>query len=262
MTHDDSTDPSLDLTIDERPVASYDGGVPGHIAIIMDGNGRWASRQDMPRIRGHRAGASSVRAVVEACRYLQMDVLTLYAFSTENWSRPDDEVTGLMTLFDVYIERERERLIGNDIRLQVIGDREGLPATLRDAIEELEAASVEDAEMTLQVAINYGGREELVRATRSIGEAVDAGELDPDAIDESTLEEHLYTAGRPDPDLVVRTSGEMRISNFLLWQMAYSELFVTETLWPDFNEYELVDALREFDDRERRFGQTDQQLDS
>jgi undecaprenyl diphosphate synthase len=262
MADDDTSQrESLDLTIDEGPVEAYDGTIPDHVAIIMDGNGRWASRRDMPRIRGHRAGASSVRAVVEACRYLQMEVLTLYAFSTENWSRPDDEVTGLMTLFDVYIERERERLLENDIRLQVIGDRSGLPDTLLEAIEELEAASAGGDEMTLQVAVNYGGREEIVRAARAIGEDVEAGELEPDAIDESTVESRLYTAGRPDPDLVVRTSGEMRFSNFLLWQIAYSELFVNETLWPDFDEYELVEALRAFDARERRFGKTGEQVD-
>ena len=252
---------STDLTVDEPLLADYDGDVPRHAAIIMDGNGRWAQQRDMPRIRGHRAGADSVRAVVESCRYLGCDVLTLYAFSSENWERPDTEVTGLMTLFDVYIEKERRRLLENDIRLQVIGDRSQLPDELTRSIEKLEHASADNDEMTLQVAVSYGGREEILKACRDLAAEVAAGGIAPEEIDEDLFENHLYTGPRPDPDLVIRTSGEKRLSNFLLWQVAYSEFFFTDTLWPDFHEAQLVEAFRDYTRRERRFGKTGEQVD-
>ncbi len=252
---------NTELTVDETPLADYEGAVPDHLAVIMDGNGRWASRRDMPRVRGHRAGAEAVRAVVESCRYLECDCLTLYAFSSENWNRPDEEVSGLMTLFDHYIEKERRRVLDNDIRFVTIGDRSKLPETLNTAIDELEADSADNDEMLLQVAVSYGGREEILQASRRLARQVDEGHLTPDAIDADAFADHLWTAGRPDPDLVVRTSGERRISNFLLWQIAYAELHFVETLWPDFDEYDLVDAFREFDARERRYGKTSQQLD-
>ena len=252
---------ATELTVDEAPLADYDGAVPRHVAMIMDGNGRWATQRDMARIRGHRAGAESVRSVVESCRYLGCDVLTLYAFSSENWNRPDDEVSGLMTLFDHYIEKERRRVLDNDIRFETIGDRSKLPGPLVEAIEELEAESADNDEMVLQVAVSYGGREEILHACRALAAEARDGDLAPEAIDEKTFADHLTTAGRPDPDLVIRTSGEHRISNFLLWQIAYSEFYFTDTLWPDFDEYGLVDAFRDYDTRERRFGQTGQQIE-
>ncbi|MFB6264582.1 MAG: isoprenyl transferase [Bradymonadaceae bacterium] len=251
----------LDLTVDRDVLDAYEGVVPDHVAVIMDGNGRWARRRDMPRIRGHRAGADAVGATVEAARYLGLDVLTLYAFSSENWERPEDEVTGLMTLMDIYVDKERDRLMENDIRLEVIGDRSQLSDRLRRRIGALEEQTASNDEMLLQVAVSYGGREEIADAARELAEAVRAGDLSPEAIDTEAVADHLYTAGRPDPDLVVRTSGEMRLSNFLLWQVAYSELYVTETLWPDFAEGNFVEALRNFDARERRFGKTGEQIE-
>lgn len=249
-----------ELTVDEQLLADYDGAVPRHVGIIMDGNGRWARQRGMARLRGHRAGADAVGCVVESCRYLQVDVLTLYAFSTENWRRPDREVSGLMTLFDVYIQKERRRLLNNGIRLQVIGDRSRLSEQLQEAIAELEEASSVNDDMTLQVAVSYGGREEIVRATRSIAAQVERGEIVAGDVDEQLMSDQLYTAGRPDPELVIRTSGEQRISNFLLWQIAYAELYFTDTLWPDFDEMALIDAFEEFGRRQRRFGKTGDQL--
>ncbi len=261
VNHDKNVDVNMqDLTVDEEILADYDGEVPNHVAIIMDGNGRWAKRRGMGRLRGHRAGADAVRCVVESCRYLGVDHLTLYAFSSQNWERPDNEVSGLMTLFDVYIKKERQRLLDNDIRLRVIGDRLRLSDKLQGAIAELEDASASNDEMTLQVAVSYGGRDDIVRATRRIAQAVDAGNVDSDSIDEEMVSSHLYTEGRPDPELVIRTSGERRISNFLLWQIAYSELYFTDTLWPDFDEPELLEAFADFGRRQRRFGKTGEQI--
>lgn len=251
-----------DLTVDEDILADYRGAIPEHVGIIMDGNGRWATSRGMPRIRGHRAGADAVRCAVESCRYLGVDILTLYAFSTENWERPDEEVSGLMTLFDVYIKKERRRLLENDIRLRVIGDRSRLPEQLQEAIAELEEASSVNDEMVLQVAVSYGGREDILQATRRLAEQVEAGQLDPQEIDEEALSSNLYTEGRRDPEMVIRTSGEHRISNFLLWQIAYSELYFTETLWPDFDEAALLAAFDDFGRRQRRFGKTGQQVES
>jgi undecaprenyl diphosphate synthase len=253
---------SGDLNVDEDLLDSYEGTIPGHLAIIMDGNGRWARRRDLPRIRGHRAGAQAVRSVVEACRYLGVDTLTLYAFSSQNWQRPPEEVAGLMTLFEIYLQRERERLLENDIRLEVIGNRDRLAGVLRDSISEIEEASANNDQMVLQIAVSYGGREEIVRAARGIAREAADGTLDPDDIDDSVFEDHLYTAGRPDPELVIRTSGEMRISNFLLWQIAYSELYITDTLWPDFDESALLDAFHDYEGRERRFGKTGAQVET
>ncbi len=249
-----------DLTVDEQLLSEYHGAVPRHVAIIMDGNGRWAKQRGMARLRGHHAGADAVGAVVESCRYLQVEVLTLYAFSTENWQRPDHEVSGLMTLFDVYIKKERRRLLDNGIRLEVIGDRSQLSDKLQRAIAELEEASSGNDDMLLQVAVSYGGREEILRATRRVAAQVQAGTLDPEEIDEDVFETGLYTRGRVDPELVIRTSGEHRISNFLLWQIAYSELYFTETLWPDFDEAALLEAFADFEHRQRRFGMTGDQI--
>jgi undecaprenyl diphosphate synthase len=250
------------LTVDEELLAAYEGPVPRHVAVIMDGNGRWATARGWKRIKGHKAGADSVRTVVESCRYLGVDVLTLYAFSSQNWGRPEDEVSGLMTLFNLYIKKERKRLIQNDIRLHVIGDRSKLSEKLRGAVGQLERDSAHNREMLLQVAVSYGGREEIVRAVRGIAARVDAGELDPATIDEQTISNHLYTAGVPDPDLIIRTSGEFRVSNFLLWQIAYSEFHITDVMWPDFREPDLLKAFQSFGSRERRFGKTAAQIKS
>ena len=251
---------SPELTVNEALLKAYEGPIPRHVAVIMDGNGRWAQQRGLMRLKGHRAGADSVRCVVESCRYLGVEILTLYAFSSQNWGRPTDEVSGLMTLFDLYIKKEKERLLANNIRLQVIGDRGRLSKKLQKAIAKLEEQSAENDGMLLQVAVSYGGREEILEATRRIACAVARGELNPDAIDEETFGRHLYTEGRPDPDLVIRTSGECRVSNFLLWQIAYSELHITETLWPDFDETHLLAAFSDFGHRNRRFGQTQEQV--
>lgn len=228
----------------------------------MDGNGRWATRRGMARIRGHHEGATAVRRIVESCRYLGVEVLTLYAFSSQNWGRPEDEVSGLMTLFDFYIKRERKRLVENGIQMKTIGDAERLSPKLRAAIADLEDATSHNSDMVLQVAVSYGGREEIIHAVRRIAKDVEAGQLAAEDITEKHLEEYLYTDKLPDPDLIIRTSGEMRISNFLLWQIAYSELYVTDILWPDFDEVHFVAALRDFASRQRRYGLTDDQLEN
>ena len=249
------------LTADEDVLGAYEGPIPHHVAVIMDGNGRWATQRGMKRIKGHHEGAESVRVLVESCRYLGIEALTLYAFSSQNWGRPEDEVGGLMTLFDLYIKKERDRLIANDIRLHIIGDRSRLSAKLQAAVDKLEADSAHNTGMQLQVAVSYGGREEIAHAVRNIANKVKAGELSPETIDEEMISRHLYTSHVPDPDLVIRTSGEFRVSNFLLWQIAYAEFWVTETLFPDFREPELLAAFRGFGGRERRFGKTGAQVE-
>lgn len=248
------------LSVDELALSNYLGAVPKHIAVIMDGNGRWAKQRGMRRIRGHYAGAQAVRRIVEACRYIGVEVLTLYAFSEQNWSRPIDEVSGLMTLFDFYIKRERKRLHQHGVCVQVIGDRHKLSAKLQRSIADIEAHTFENNHLLLQIAVSYGGREEIVHAARALAHAVANGDLSPDDVTAKVFESHLYTAGVPDPDLIIRTSGELRISNFLLWQMAYSEIHVTETLWPDFDEHHLVQAFEAYSARERRFGKTGAQI--
>lgn len=249
-----------DLRVDAEVLSSYQGVIPNHVAIIMDGNGRWAQQRGMIRLKGHREGAHSVQRIVEACRFLNVGVLTLYAFSTQNWGRPESEVSGLMKLFGVYIKKERARLLRNGIRLRVIGDREALSPSLRAAIHALEEESNDNTGMLLQIAVSYGGREEILAATRTIAHAVQAGELKPEEITEATFGRYLYTGGEPDPDLVIRTSGEFRISNFLLWQIAYSEIYVSDVLWPDFDEEQLLAAFAAFGQRERRFGKTGAQV--
>ena len=250
------------LTVNEELLKQYQGTIPTHLAVIMDGNGRWATQRGLMRIKGHHQGANAVRTTVESCRYLGVEILTLYAFSSQNWGRPSGEVSGLMTLFDVYIKKERKRLLEHGIRLQVIGDRSRLSSKLQKAIASLEEESAVNEGMLLQVAVSYGGREELIHATREIARAVQAGTLQPDQIDQKIFADHLFTRGGPDPDLVIRTSGEFRISNFLLWQIAYSEFFITETLWPDFAEEDLLAAFEDFNTRQRRFGKTADQVSS
>ena len=227
---------------------------PRHVAIIMDGNGRWAKARGLPRVAGHRRGADAVRRVVRGAGELGIPVLTLFAFSTENWTRPADEVNDLMGLLRHYLRNELEELHKNGARLRVIGNRDGLaPDIVRD-IADAEKMTGANARIDVNICINYGARDEILQATRSLARHVAAGELSADAIDETRFEQELLTAGVPDPDLLIRTSGEQRISNFLLWQCAYAELVFVDTLWPDFGKEHLERAIAEFRRRERRYG--------
>ncbi len=228
--------------------------VPRHVAIIMDGNGRWASKRGLPRIAGHRAGAKAIRETIAASIELGVEVLTIYSFSSENWNRSSDEVSGLMTLFVEVLNKELKNLQKMNVRVQVAGRLDGLPDATADAFENCVRRTAENTALTLVVALNYGGRQEIVDAVRALVKDVGDGHLSPEMIDETTIAAHLYTAGLPDPDLVIRTSGEIRISNFLLWQIAYSEIVVIDTLWPDFDRVSLLEAILEFQTRNRRFG--------
>ncbi len=229
--------------------------VPAHIAIIMDGNGRWARQRNYPRILGHRAGIETVRTVVETCANLGMEALTLYAFSVENWKRPRREIEGLWRLLRLYLRRELSTLMRNDIRLLAIGRLESLPESVQGELRAVMNKTAANRGMRLNLAINYSGRTELVDAVNSMLEnARREGSLASLEITEEAISTHLYTAGLKDPDLLIRTSGEMRISNFLLWQIAYAELYVTDTLWPDFTRRELLEAIAEYQNRDRRFG--------
>lgn len=228
--------------------------IPRHVAIIMDGNGRWAQARGFPREFGHRSGAASVREVVERAGRLGVEVVTLYSFSMENWKRPAREIEALMQLCCVYLEGEEQELKRKGIRFRVIGRRKGLPDPVVQAIERVEASTASGTRGTLCLAINYGSRAEIADAAREIAEDVRAGRLVPEQVDEHALERRLYTAGLPDPDLLIRTAGEMRVSNYLLWQISYAELYVTGTLWPDFGARELDEAIRDYARRERRFG--------
>lgn len=235
--------------------------VPQHLAIIMDGNGRWAKTRGWPRVKGHQEGVHSVRAVTRHCRKLGVKALTLYSFSTENWQRPKTEVTALMGLLLHYLKAEREEILGNEIRLAHSGDVSRLPGPVHSALVELERASARNTGMVLNLALNYGSRQEILGAVKSIAADVQSGRLRIDDIDEATVSGRLDTAGLPELDLVVRTSGEMRVSNFLLWQLAYAELVVTPTPWPDFREAQLEAAFVEFGRRQRRFGATGEQVE-
>jgi len=229
--------------------------LPAHIAIIMDGNGRWARRRHLPRVAGHEAGMDAVRRTVETCARLGIRVLTLYAFSTENWKRPRREIETLWSLLRTYLRRELPDLLRHGIRLRTIGRVEALPSVVREDVLEAVQASASNRGLLLNVALNYSGRTELVDAVAALlAEARAAGRLEVPEISEEAIASHLYTAGLPDPDLLIRTSGEMRVSNFLLWQIAYTELYVTETLWPDFTRAELLRAILDYQRRERRFG--------
>jgi len=230
------------------------GTMPSHVAIIMDGNGRWATARGWPRLVGHRRGAEGVRKIVEAAPGLGIRYLTLYAFSTENWKRSTEEVIGLMTIFARYIQSEAERLSREGVRLRFIGGRERLDKKLQKLMAGIEERTKDNDRLHLTVAINYGGRDELSRAARRIATAVAEGRLKPEDVTEDTVGDHLDTFDLPDPDLVIRTSGETRISNYLLWQSAYAEYEFTDTLWPDFTPEELGTILDRFSDRERRYG--------
>jgi len=224
--------------------------LPAHIAIIMDGNGRWASARHLPRMAGHRAGTENLRRIITTCVEFGIQHLTIYAFSTENWKRPEDEVKGLMQIMAEVLDRETAELHKQGVRIRHIGRLEGLNEKMREKIIQAVEMTKENERLSLNIAWNYGGRDELVFAVQNI---LREG-LDPKDVDEETISENLFTAGIPDPDLVIRTSGEMRTSNFLIWQSAYSEWYFTDTLWPDFDKEALAEAIRDFGERERRFG--------
>ncbi len=228
--------------------------IPRHIAVIMDGNGRWAKARGFDRTFGHRNGARVVRETLEECVRVGVEVLTLYSFSQENWKRPADEVAALMTLCETYLAGERDHMVREGIRFRMIGDREGLPASVREAIEQTERATARSDGTMLVLALNYGSRSEITRAARTLAERVQAGTLRPDQITPELLDSALDTAGMPDPDLLIRTAGEMRVSNYLLWQISYAEFHVTQTLWPDFGPSDLHAAIRDYAGRNRKFG--------
>lgn len=236
--------------------------LPRHLAIIMDGNGRWAKKRGWNRVRGHEEGAESVRVAVRTSRRLGIGWLTLYAFSEENWARPQAEVTALMKLLNRFLKKERREMLEQGIRLNAIGEIEKLPKATRDQLQKTMADTAHGRDMVLSLALSYGGRQEIVRAVRALAEEVKAGRLDPAAIDEDALAGRLFTADMPDPDLLIRTSGEQRISNFLPWQTAYTEFYFSEALWPDFREPELMEALNSYSSRQRRFGRTGDQIEA
>ena len=228
--------------------------LPRHIAMIMDGNGRWAQRRGFPRIEGHRRGVASVRAVTEECTRLGIEQLTLYCLSSENWKRPQAELDFLMQLLEQYLVEERSTILQQNIRFEVIGRRDGVPDVVQQQMDKTAELSQANTGTRLCLAVNYGGRGEIADAVRAICEKVQAGELSAADVDETTIADHLYTAGRPDPDLLIRTAGEMRVSNFLLWQISYAEIWVTDRCWPEFGVAELHEALRAYAGRDRRFG--------
>ena len=230
------------------------GAIPRHIAIIMDGNGRWARGKGLPRSAGHRQGMNAVREVIEGAVEAGIEILTLFAFSTENWQRPRVEISALMGLLTVYARQERAELVRQGVEVHVLGDLDRMDAGARRAVDAIVDGTSGGRRMRLNLMISYGAREEIVRATRLLAERVARGELDPSSIDEDAFREELFTGDQPDPDLLIRTSGEFRLSNFLLWQLAYTELHVTPVLWPDFRREELFVAVRDFQRRDRRFG--------
>lgn len=228
--------------------------LPFHVAIIMDGNGRWARKKLMNRVTGHRQGSQTVRSIVTAGREIGIKVLTLYAFSTENWARPKSEVKALMMLLKEFIISERESLLKNNIRLNVIGQKHRLPLDVQEEVDTTISLTKDNHEMVLNLALSYGSREEIATALKKIAQKVASKELDPEDITEALISDHLYTRQLPDPDLIIRTSGEYRLSNFLLWQAAYSEIYISDTLWPDFSKGEFIEILKNFQERDRRFG--------
>lgn len=228
--------------------------LPCHVAIIMDGNGRWAKKRLLNRVKGHEKGVESVRAIVRTCRELNIPNLTLYAFSTENWQRPQREINALMSILQTFLKKELPELQKQQIRLSVIGQPHRLPDKIRKALNEAMIATSGNEKMILNLALSYGGRTEITEMVQSISRKVAEGRIRPDDIDQGVVAEHLYTQGIPDPDIMIRTSGEMRISNFLLWQLAYAEFFITDTLWPDFSPEEFTDILFQYQQRDRRFG--------
>jgi undecaprenyl diphosphate synthase len=243
---------ALEASVQARPL-------PQHVGIIMDGNGRWAEARGLPRLEGHREGSNSVREVTRSARRIGLKALTLYAFSSQNWSRPADEVAGLMGLLREYLEKERAEILDNQIRLNAIGDLDRLPRYVREPLERLRQDSAGGTGMVLTLALSYGGREELLGAAKALAARAVRGELAPERITDSDLAEQLWTRDLPELDLMIRTSGEYRISNFLLWQLAYAEMVFTDALWPDFRAPELCAALSTYQQRERRYGLTSAQ---
>lgn len=229
--------------------------LPAHVAVIMDGNGRWAKERHLPRVEGHRRGVESVRAIVRAAGELGIKYLTLYAFSVENWNRPKDEVDTLMKYLAHFLKNEIGELNKNNVRLDAIGQIYRLPESVQKQLEKTKAALSRNNGLTLNLALSYGGRTEIVEGVRAIAKKVQEGNLEPEEVNEHLLSQHLYTGNVPDPDLVIRTSGEMRVSNFLLWQISYAEFVVTKTLWPDFRKPQFYEALEEYTRRHRRFGE-------
>lgn len=231
--------------------------LPAHIAVIMDGNGRWAKKRFLNRIKGHEKGSETVRTVVRTCREIGIRVLTLYAFSTENWQRPRSEIIALMALLKKFLISERKEMLDNNIRLNAIGQIERLPEDVRQELHRSIRLTEKNSGMILNLALSYGGRAEIVKAVKEIAQDIKTGHIDADSITPDLISKHLYTQEMPDPDLLIRTSGEMRISNFLLWQIAYTEICVTDTLWPDFGKDELLQILKNYQKRERRFGKVE-----
>jgi undecaprenyl diphosphate synthase len=236
--------------------------LPRHVAIIMDGNGRWAKSRLQPRLFGHKVGADSVSAIVETCLEIGIEYLTLYAFSSENWQRPEQEVSGLMTILKKYLESELTKMQKNEIRLVSIGDRDRLPDSVRSSLEHVTRETAKNRKLTLNLALSYGGRDELVRAVRKICAEYQESQLDPAEITDAVISDHLDTVGMPDPDLMIRTGGEARLSNFLLWQASYAEIYFTEVMWPDFRREVFLQAIAEYQSRERRYGKTGDQVRS
>ena len=231
-----------------------DKNIPGHVAIIMDGNGRWARQRGLPRIVGHRAGVKSVQEVIRCAKESGIKVLTLYAFSTENWKRPKNEVSALFKLLEKYIDSQADSLVRNNIRLSVIGRLEGLPESVQDKLKRVMDRTKDNTALVLNLALNYGAKIEIVDAVRAIVKDCVSGRIKLEEIGEKSFSDYLYTSGLPDPDLLIRTSGEMRLSNFLLWQIAYSELYISKKLWPDFKKNDFLKAVNEYDKRQRRYG--------
>ncbi len=234
--------------------------IPRHIAIVMDGNGRWARKKHRPRFMGHKKGVEAVREIVKTCSLLKVECLSLFAFSSENWKRPEEEIKNLMGLFMMALEREARSLARNNVRLQIIGDLSHFSEKLQAKIKQVEELTKDSDGLRLIVAANYGGRWDIVESTRDIARTIEAGVLRPDDVKEDLISDNLTTTGLPDPDLFIRTGGEKRISNFLLWQMAYTELYFTDVLWPDFDEAELKKAISDYSSRQRRFGKTSEQV--
>jgi undecaprenyl diphosphate synthase len=228
--------------------------LPQHVAVIMDGNGRWAKSRGLPRIIGHQRGVDALKDLLRCCRDWGIPALTAYAFSTENWGRPLEEVEFLMTLFERVLRRELEEMMQENVKIRFIGNLSALPESLRQEIDKSQEKTSSNSGIQFTVATNYGGRQEILQACQAIARQVQQGLVSPEAIDESLFEKYLYTAGIPNPDLLIRSSGEMRISNFLLWQMAYAEIYVTDTLWPDFDRVQFHQALQDYQGRHRRFG--------
>ncbi|MDD2659716.1 MAG: isoprenyl transferase [Methylococcales bacterium] len=248
------------MPTDDRNNQESDSNNPRHIAIIMDGNGRWAQKRYMPRAVGHQAGVKAVRKIVEYCAKHNVEVLTLFAFSSENWRRPEAEVALLMALFMATLQREIDKLDRNNIRLRFIGDRSAFSDKLQQKMAEGEEQTKDNTSLTLVVAANYGGHWDMCQAFRKVAEKIAAGEFKNQAICEDLINQHLSTAGLPEPDLFIRTGGEQRVSNFMLWQLAYTELYFTSTLWPDFDQNSLEEAIKSFKSRQRRFGHTSEQV--